>query len=74
MISTDAEGRLNYMNPAAERLTGCARMDAKASPLTSLFSIIDEATETANDRLIDQSLCEGVAIDRQRLVRPDLVR
>ena len=71
VISTDAEGRLNYMNPAAERLTGCATADAQGSPLSSLFGIIDEATETANDRLIDQSLDEGVAIDRQRLVRPD---
>lgn len=71
VISTDAEGRLNYMNPAAERLTGSATEDAKGSPLSSLFSIIDEATETANDRLIDRSLTEGVAIDRQRLVRPD---
>ena len=71
VISTDAEGRLNYMNPAAERLTGCATAEAKGSPLSSLFSIIDEATETANDRLIDRSLDEGVAMDRQRLVRPD---
>src|ERR1700677_311417 len=71
VISTDDEGRLNYMNPAAERLTGCAAVDAKGSPLSSLFSLIDEAAEVANDRLIDQSLCEGVAIDRQRLVRPD---
>jgi PAS domain S-box-containing protein len=71
VISTDAEGRLNYMNPAAERLTGCTTVDAKGSPLSSLFSLIDEAAEVANDRLIGQSLCEGVAIDRQRLVRPD---
>ena len=71
VISTDAGGLLNYMNPAAERLTGCATAEAQGSPLSSLFGIIDEATETANDRLIDRSLDEGVAMDRQRLVRPD---
>jgi PAS domain S-box-containing protein len=71
VISTDADGRLNYMNPAAERLTGCATTEAQGSPLSSLFGIIDEATETANDRLVDRSLDEGVAMDRQRLVRPD---
>jgi diguanylate cyclase (GGDEF)-like protein/PAS domain S-box-containing protein len=71
VISTDAGGRLKYMNPAAERLIGCTSAQAQSSPLSSLFSIVDEVTETANDRLIDQSLCEGVAIDRQRLVRPD---
>jgi diguanylate cyclase (GGDEF)-like protein/PAS domain S-box-containing protein len=71
VISTDAGGRLNYMNPAAERLTGCATAEAQGAPLSSLFGIVDEATETANDRLIDRSLDEGVAIDRQRLVRSD---
>jgi diguanylate cyclase (GGDEF)-like protein/PAS domain S-box-containing protein len=71
VICTDAEGQLDYMNPAAERLTGRITADAKGSALSSLFSLIDEAAETANDRLIDQSLGDGVAIDRQRLVRPD---
>ena len=71
VICTDAEGQWDYMNPAAERLTGRITADAKGSALSSLFSLIDEAAETANDRLIDQSLGDGVAIDRQRLVRPD---
>ena len=71
VICTDAEGQLDYINPAAERLTGRITADAKGSALSSLFSLIDEAAETANDRLIDQSLGDGVAIDRQRLVRPD---
>ena len=62
---------VGYMNPAAERLTGRITADAKGSALSSLFSLIDEAAETANDRLIDQSLGDGVAIDRQRLVRPN---
>ncbi len=71
VISTDADGRLNYMNPMAERLTGCTTARAQGLPLSSLFSIVDEATVDANDRLIDQSLCDGVTIDRQLLVRPD---
>lgn len=71
VISTDADGRLNYMNPVAERLTGCTTSEAYGSPLSSLFSIVDEATETVNDGLIDQSLHTGVMVDRQRLIRPD---
>src|SRR5258708_37690901 len=59
------------MNPMAERLTGCTTARAQGLPLSSLFSIVDEATGDANDRLIDQSLCDGVTIDRQLLVRPD---
>ena len=71
VISTDADGRLNYMNPMAERLTGCTTAEAHGLPLSSLFSIVDEATGDANNRLIDQSLCDGVTLDRQLLVRPD---
>src|SRR5258708_23378037 len=59
------------MNPMADRLTGCTTARAQGLPLSSLFSIVDEATVDANDRLIDQSLCDGVTIDRQLLVRPD---
>ena len=72
VISTDADGRLDYMNPAAERLIGCRTSMVKGTPLTSLFSIVDETTETANEGLVDQSLCMGVMIDRQRLIRPEL--
>lgn len=71
VISTDADGRLNYMNPVAEHLTGCITPEAQGLPLSSLFSIVDEATGTVNDGLIDQSLCQGVMIERQRLIRRD---
>jgi diguanylate cyclase (GGDEF)-like protein/PAS domain S-box-containing protein len=71
VISTDADGRLEYMNPMAERLTGCTTAEARGSPLSLLFGIADEVTGEANDRLVDQSLCEGVTLDRQLLVRRD---
>jgi diguanylate cyclase (GGDEF)-like protein/PAS domain S-box-containing protein len=71
VISTDADGRLEYMNPMAERLTGCTNAEARGSPLSLLFSIADEVTGKANDRLVDRSLCEGVTLDRQLLVRRD---
>ena len=71
VISTDADGRLEYMNPTAERLTGCTTAEARGSPLSSLFSIADEASGEANDRLINQSLGNGVTLDRQLLVRRD---
>jgi diguanylate cyclase (GGDEF)-like protein/PAS domain S-box-containing protein len=71
VISTDAEGRLNYMNAAAERLIGLRTVQAEGSSLDALFSLVDEATGATNDHLIHQSLGDGVVIDRQRLVRPD---
>ena len=71
VISTDADGRLNYMNPVAERLTGCTTAAAQGFRLSSLFSIVDEATGNTNNRLINQSVGDGVTIDRQLLVRSD---
>jgi diguanylate cyclase (GGDEF)-like protein/PAS domain S-box-containing protein len=71
VISTNADGRLEYMNPMAERLTGWTTAEAQGSPLNLLFSITDEVTGEANRRLVDQSLCEGVTLDRQFLVRRD---
>jgi diguanylate cyclase (GGDEF)-like protein/PAS domain S-box-containing protein len=71
VISTDADGRLEYMNPMAERLTGCTTAEARGSPLSLLFSIADEVTGETNGWLVNQSLCEGVTLDRQFLVRRD---
>jgi diguanylate cyclase (GGDEF)-like protein/PAS domain S-box-containing protein len=71
VISTDVDGRLEYMNPMAEHLTGCTTAEARGSPLNSLFDIADEVTGKTNHRLIDQSLCKGVTLDRQLLVRRD---
>jgi diguanylate cyclase (GGDEF)-like protein/PAS domain S-box-containing protein len=71
VISTDADGRLEYMNPMAERLTGCTTAEARGSPLSLLFSIADEVTGEANDQLVDRSLREGLTLDRQLLVRRD---
>jgi diguanylate cyclase (GGDEF)-like protein/PAS domain S-box-containing protein len=71
VICTDAGGGLNYMNPVAERLIGCTIAEAQGSPLSALFSIVEEASEKESNHLLDKSLCEGVMIDRLRLVRPD---
>ena len=71
VISTDADGRLEYMNPIAERLTACTTAEAQGSPLGLLFSIVDETTGEANDRLVEQSLCAGITLSGQSLVRRD---
>ena len=44
VISTDAQGNVDYMNPAAERLVGSRTLAARGQPITSLFRILDEET------------------------------
>lgn len=44
VISTDAAGRVAYMNPAAERMTGRRRTDAIGTPIAQVFRTEDRAT------------------------------
>jgi PAS domain S-box-containing protein len=71
VISTDADGRLDYMNPEAERLIGATSAVAKGSSLDALFSIVDEAAKDSADRRIDRAYFEEATRRCQLLVRRD---
>ncbi|WP_394561977.1 EAL domain-containing protein [Aquipseudomonas alcaligenes] len=45
VISLDRDGRIAYMNAAAEQLTGCALAQAEGRAFEQLFSIVDEHSE-----------------------------
>ena len=44
VITTDARGRITFLNPEAERLTGWQTSEAIGLPLTAVFRIINEQT------------------------------
>jgi diguanylate cyclase (GGDEF)-like protein/PAS domain S-box-containing protein len=44
VITTDNEGRVRYLNPVAERLTGWDDASAQGQPLDAVFRIVDEQT------------------------------
>ncbi|MET3118199.1 diguanylate cyclase (GGDEF)-like protein/PAS domain S-box-containing protein [Undibacterium sp. GrIS 1.8] len=44
VITTDAEGYINWLNPAAERMTGWLASEAQNRPLTQVFHIVNEET------------------------------
>jgi PAS domain S-box-containing protein/diguanylate cyclase (GGDEF)-like protein len=44
VIRTDAAGRIEYMNPMAERLTGWPLEDAAGQPLMDVYRVVDEAS------------------------------
>lgn len=42
VISTDADSLVEFLNPAAEYLTGWRSVDAEGHPLTQVFRVVDE--------------------------------
>lgn len=46
VISADVQGRIDYLNPAAEEMTGWPLEDSRGRPLESIVSIIDEHGRT----------------------------
>jgi diguanylate cyclase len=50
VITTDARGRITWLNPVAERLTGWTSLEAIGRALTQVFHVVDERTrEPASD-------------------------
>ncbi|MBI5462620.1 MAG: EAL domain-containing protein [Gammaproteobacteria bacterium] len=49
VIATDAEGRVDYINPVAEILTGWKAIAALGRPLAEIFHVIDEDTRQLAD-------------------------
>jgi len=59
MITTDAIGRVAYMNPVAERLTGWQKNEAAGLPLDRVFQIVSERDRLRADNPVDRVLREG---------------
>jgi PAS domain S-box-containing protein len=62
VITTDEQGRVTFLNPVAEQLTGFALEQAVGKPLAAVFHIINEETraEVANPAVRAQS--EGLIV------------
>ena len=56
VITTDNEGRVDYMNRAAEEMTGAARDHAIGRKTGELFSLIDESDRHTLDDPVERSL------------------
>ena len=59
VITTDAEGRVTFLNPVAEGLTGWKRGDARGYLLEEVFRIINEHTRQTVDNPARRVLAEG---------------
>jgi diguanylate cyclase (GGDEF)-like protein/PAS domain S-box-containing protein len=62
VISTDMTGKITYMNPVAERLTGWDLKDAKGYPLEHVFRLFDERTRVRVPTPVERCLVENSAM------------
>ncbi|HEX3849209.1 MAG TPA: EAL domain-containing protein [Steroidobacteraceae bacterium] len=59
VITTDSEGRIDYMNPVAESLTGWESREAQSHFIGEVMSVVDESTGAATESPITRCLREG---------------
>jgi diguanylate cyclase (GGDEF)-like protein/PAS domain S-box-containing protein len=59
VITTDAAGVVQYLNPVAEMLTGWSTDAARGQPLATVFRIIDEETRQPASDPVARCLQEG---------------
>ena len=62
VITTDTDGRINYLNEVAESLTGWSHEDALGQPLNVVFHIVNEATRLPVENPATKALREGIVV------------
>jgi diguanylate cyclase len=62
VITTDASGAVNWLNPVAERMTGWLAAEAKGLPLSQVFHIVSEATRCVAENPVATCLAHGKSV------------
>lgn len=62
VILTDVNGRVTFLNPVAERLTGWPMTEAKDQPFEKVFHIVDEQTGAPAEYPLAAALESGEAV------------
>lgn len=62
VIATDTNGRVEMMNPVAERLTGWKEAEALGRPLEEIFHIVNEKTRRRVESPVKRVLRKGIVV------------
>ncbi len=62
VIATDREGRISFLNPVAEALTGWTTAAAAGKPLDEVFHIVNEQTGEAVENPVTKVIREGTVV------------
>jgi PAS domain S-box-containing protein len=74
VIVTDNEGRITFMNPVAEQVTGWKLNEAMGRPTSEVFRILNEDTRGPLENPVDKVMRDGVIVglaNHSLLVRKD---
>ena len=74
VITTDGAGRVQYLNPVAERLTGWTTVEARGVDVDDVFVVINEVTRQPVDGPVGRALRQGTVVgiaSQSALVRRD---
>lgn len=62
VIATDAEGRVEFMNPVAEAITGWSHEEASGKPIEEVFRIINEESRKTVENPVTRVIREGTVV------------
>ncbi len=62
MIATDTEGRVKFLNPVAESLTGWTQNEAAGVSLEKVFKIVNQKTRQTVESPTVRALRDGVIV------------
>ena len=62
VVTADARGNIEYLNPVAEQLTGWEAREAQGMPIESIIALRDETTGEAVANPVSRCLQEGRAV------------
>jgi diguanylate cyclase (GGDEF)-like protein/PAS domain S-box-containing protein len=70
VIRTDPSGAIDFINPAAERITGRSLDEIYGQPLRDIYRVVDEDTRTPSFDIVDQCIRDArpVAMPGPRLL------
>jgi diguanylate cyclase (GGDEF)-like protein/PAS domain S-box-containing protein len=63
VITTDTAGKMTYLNPVAERLTGWRTTEALGVPAATILTFISDITREPVESTVGRCLKEGRAVD-----------
>ena len=65
VVTVDTGGRIEFMNPVAERLTGWPLDEARQRPVAEVFAVVDEATGAPVADPVARALTDGSVIEAE---------